>query len=116
MNHREYEGTLRLLNELDIMINEKEHELSKPKKQEKDLRAKAKWYGSRSIGVYDRDGTPILIGDDVIFLTKGLHSSKKSVVFKISSKKARVTSKDKDNKSICRAPNNLRVVSVEDVE
>ena len=116
MNSKEYEGTLRLLEELKISINKKEQELLELKNQERDLQTKTRRHGPRSTGVHDRDGTPICIGDEVIFLTKGLHTSKRGVVYKVSSNKSRVTSRDNKDKSISRAPHNLRVVSFKDVE
>ena len=116
MNKKEYEGTLQLLEELKISISKKEQELLELRNQEKDLRTKTRKHGPGSTGVHDRDGTPICIGDEVIFLTKGLHASKRGVVYKVSSNKLRVTSRDNKDKPISRAPHNLRVVSFKNVE
>ena len=60
--------------------------------------------------VRDRDGTEILIGDRVIFLTRGLYSSRSGTIYKISSNGERVTSRDDRNRSISRAPHNVRVI------
>jgi len=59
--------------------------------------------------VRDRDGTEILIGDTVLFLSRGLFASRSGVVYKISSNGERVTSRDDRNRPISRAPYNLRV-------
>ena len=59
--------------------------------------------------VRDRDGTEILIGDRVRFLTRGLYSSRTGVVYKISRNGERVTSRDERNLSISRAPYNLQI-------
>ena len=59
--------------------------------------------------VRDRDGTEILIGDRVLFLTRGLYSSRTGIVYKISQNGERVTSRDERDRSISRAPYNLRI-------
>ena len=110
MSERELKGTLKLLENLKITVENKEEELKELKTQQKYLSSKLKTFGPNSTGVRDRDGEPICIGDTITFLTKGLFSSKTGVVYKVSDNKLRVTAKDSNGKSISRAPHNTRVI------
>ena len=65
---------------------------------------------STFLGVHDSQGKEIHVGDTVNFLSKGNFTSKTGEVYKISGNLRRVTSRDKENRSISRAPNNLKVV------
>ena len=67
-------------------------------------------YNHRHPVVRDSDGTEILIGDRVRFLTRGLFSSRTGIVYKISDSGERVTSRDDRNRPISRAPQNLKVL------
>ena len=60
--------------------------------------------------VRDRDGTEILVGDRVLFLTRGLYSSRSGTVYKISRNGERVTSRDDRNRSKSSAPYNVKVL------
>ena len=60
--------------------------------------------------VRDRNGTEILIGDEVMFLTQGAYNSWSGVIYKVSSNGARVTARDNNRRSISRAPNNVEIV------
>ena len=60
--------------------------------------------------VYDNEGTEILIGDQVQFVTRGLFTSTRGVVYKISASGNRVTARDNLRRSISRAPHNLKVI------
>ena len=59
--------------------------------------------------VLDSEGTEILIGDTVNFLTRGLFTSTSGVVYKVSQSGNRVTSRDSFRRAISRASHNLRV-------
>ena len=59
--------------------------------------------------VFDAEHRLIHIGDQVIFLTRGLYNSTRGTVYKVSSNGARVTSRDLRNRSISRYPRNLRI-------
>ena len=59
--------------------------------------------------IFDSEGTEILIGDTVTFLTRGLFTSTSGVVYKVSHTGTRVTSRDAFRRAISRAPHNLRV-------
>ena len=60
--------------------------------------------------VYDSEGVEILIGDKVQFITRGLFTSTRGVIYKISGGGNRVTARDHLRKPISRAPHNVRVV------
>ena len=60
--------------------------------------------------VRDRDGREIIIGDQVTFLTRGLFSLERGIIYKISSSGARVTARNQYRQSISRAPANVRIV------
>ena len=60
--------------------------------------------------VRDHDGTEILIGDQVIFITRGLFTSTRGTVYKISASGSRITARDQLRRPISRAPHNVRVV------
>ena len=110
MSNKELERTLKLLENLKISIKSKEEELRELKTQQKHLAGKVKTYGPDSTSTYDRDGAPICIGDTVVFLTKGLFSSRKGVVYKVLNNKSRVTARDTNGNSISRAPHNIPVI------
>ena len=63
--------------------------------------------------MYDSEGIEILIGDHVQFVTRGLFTSTRGVVYKISPSGNRVTARDNLRRSISRAPHNLRVIILE---
>ena len=63
--------------------------------------------------VYNNEGTEILIGDQVQFVTRGLFTSTRGVVYKISPSSNRVTARDNLRRSISRAPHNLKVILLE---
>jgi molybdopterin converting factor small subunit len=110
MSKEEYREIVIELEELRIAINEKDEELRRLKTQEKNLKKEERKLKSSEIRLYDRDRTPISIGDTVLFFTKGLFNTKEGVVYKLADNRSRVTSKDKKGNSISRAPYNLRVV------
>ena len=60
----------------------------------------------------DVNGTEILIGDEVRFLTSGVYNSWTGTVYKISRNGARVTAKDERSRSISKAPGNLEVLEL----
>ena len=60
--------------------------------------------------VRDRDGREIIIGDQVIFLTRGLFSSDRGTVYKVTDSGARITARDQYRRSISRAPLNVHIV------
>ena len=60
--------------------------------------------------VRDREGVEILIGDQVEFITRGLFTSTRGVVYKIVDSGSRVTARDQFRRSISRAPHNVRVI------
>ena len=60
--------------------------------------------------VRDVNGTEILIGDKVRFLTRGVYNSWTGVINKISSNDARSTARDDRSRSISRAPGNVEVI------
>ena len=60
--------------------------------------------------VYDNEGTEILIGDQVQFVTRGLFTSTRGVVYKILASGNRVTARDNLRRSISRALHNLKVI------
>ena len=64
----------------------------------------------REIQITDRDGTPIKIGDRVIFLTKGKFKSTSGTVTRFSRNKERVYATDSNKKEISRAPRNVRII------
>ena len=102
---------LEQLRNLRIAIEEKDETLRFLIDQERRLSDRLKRPNPRSTGVRDCDGTPIYIGDRVKFLTKGQHSAKEGIVYKISDSKTRVTARDARNFSVTRAPKNLKVVT-----
>ena len=59
--------------------------------------------------VFDAEHRLIHIGDQVIFLTRGLYNSTRGTVYKVSRNGARVTSRDLRNRSISRHPRNLTI-------
>ena len=59
--------------------------------------------------IFDSEGTEILIGDTVTFLTRGLFTSTSGIVYKVSQSGNRVISRDSFRRAISRAPHNLRV-------
>ena len=61
--------------------------------------------------VQDRDGEDIHIGDQVIFLTRGLYNSTTGRVYKVSSTGSRITVRDDSGRSISRRPNNVRIIN-----
>ena len=111
MNRKEYLEALEQLRNLCIAIEEKDETLRFLIDQERRLSDRLKRPNPRSTGVHDCDGTPIYIGDKVEFLTKGKHSAKQGIVYKVSDSKTRVTARDSRNFNITRAPKNLRVVT-----
>ena len=60
--------------------------------------------------VRDREGVEILIGDNVHFFRRVLYSWRRSIVYKILSKGARVTAWDNQYRPISRALQNLQVI------
>ena len=60
--------------------------------------------------VRDRDGTRILVGNCVAFLTRGKFASNTGRVKRISQNGDRIISVDSDGRSIARAPHNVRVI------
>ena len=62
--------------------------------------------------VQDRDGNNIHIGDQVIFLTRGLYNSTTGIVYKVSRTGSRVTARDESDRSISRRPSNVRVINL----
>ena len=60
--------------------------------------------------VRDRNGTEILIGDEVRFLTGGAYNSWSGVIYKISNSGTRVTARDENGRPISRAPNKVEIV------
>ena len=109
MNEDKYERTLEELNNLRLTIDRIEKELNILKEREDIADRETISRRPKATGVNDRDGTPIKIGDTVVFLTRGLFGSKEGVVYKVARNKARVTARDYKNNSISRAPHNLRV-------
>ena len=67
---------------------------------------------STFLGVYDSENREIHIGDTVKFLSGGKLGSKEGTVYKVSDNKERVTSKDSRDRSISRAPSNLKVIGI----
>ena len=63
--------------------------------------------------VQDRDGDDIHIGDQVIFLTRGLYNSTTGRVYKVSSTGSRVTARDDSARSISRRPNNVWIINAQ---
>ena len=94
---------MKKLEDLEITLSEIKQEL-KALKEHKNYVKK-----NQIPEVEDRDGNSIHLGDTVIFLTKGLFGSSERVVYKISSNGNRVTAKDKNDKSVSRAPYNERI-------
>ena len=64
--------------------------------------------------VRDREGTEIIIGDQVLFLTRGLFSSARGTIYKISGNGRRITARDLLHRPVSRAPHNVRVLFQED--
>ena len=60
--------------------------------------------------VQDRDGDNIHIGDQVIFLTRGLYNSTTGMVYKVSSTGSRITARDDSGRSISRRPSNVQII------
>ena len=58
---------------------------------------------------FDTDRRLIHIGDEVIFLTRGLYNSTRGTVYKVSRNRARITARDHQNRPISRNPRNLRL-------
>ena len=67
---------------------------------------------STFLGVYDSENREIHIGDTVKFLSRGKLGLKEGKVYKVSDNKERVTSKDSRDRSISRAPSNLKVIGI----
>ena len=116
MEDEKLQETINKLTDLKITIREKEadlqdriEELIALKENEKKYRKKIEAATIKDTGTYDRDGTPIWYGDTVTFLTKGSHESTEGIVYKVSQDKSRITSKDRRDFSITRAPHNVRV-------
>ena len=87
-NHQEDQATHRLRNRRENIVHRAEHPV-----------------------VRDRNGTEILIGDKVRFLTCGVHNSKISVVYKVSNNRARVMARNNNKRSVSRAPHNIIVLT-----
>ena len=66
-------------------------------------------YPHNHLRIFDNIGTEMLIGDTVLFLTRGSFSSTGGVVYKISRSGNRVTSRDNLGRSISRSPQNIQV-------
>ena len=59
--------------------------------------------------VRDQNGVEILIGDTVIFVTRGLFTSTRGIIYKITPSGTRVMARDNLRRSISRAPYNVIV-------
>ena len=112
MNDKELQETIDKLKSLRVTIEEKEKELRALKDHEKNYKLRIQQRRAKETGTRDRDGTPILFGDTVTFLTKGLYESCEGTIYKVAKNKSRITAKDAKGNSISRPPNNVRVVRV----
>ena len=74
-----------------------------------DRREGINYMGNHPV-VRDVNGTEILIGDKVRFLTRGVYNSWTGIIYKISNNGARVTARDDRSRSISRAPSNEEVI------
>ena len=74
-----------------------------------DIREGINYAGNHPV-VRDVNGTEILIGDEVRFLTRGVYNSWTGIIYKISSNGARVTTRDNRSRFISRAPGNVEVI------
>ena len=74
-----------------------------------DRRERINYTGDHLV-VRDVNGTEILIGDEIRFLTRGVYNSWTGTVYKISRNGARVTARDERSRSISRAPGNMEVI------
>ena len=63
--------------------------------------------------VQDRDRNNIHIGDQIIFITRGLYISTTGRVYKVSNTGSRITARDDSGRSISRRPNNVRIVNIQ---
>ena len=101
---------------IERLIEQTEEELSRndtanqqDNQRLRDRRQNIVYRGNHPV-VRDREGTEILIGDDVRFLTPGVHNSRTGTIYKVSNNGARVTARDNNERSVSRAPHNVTVL------
>jgi len=62
------------------------------------------------LGVYDSEGQEIHAGDTVEFLSGGKYTSRTGIAYRVADNLERVTARDRQNRCISRAPENLKVI------
>ena len=106
---REELNWLRLATENIERIIERRNEEERETETEQENRRGDNYPHNHPI-VRDINGTEIIIGDRVEFVTRGLFNTTSGIVYKISASGTRVTSRDTLRRSVSRAPHNLRII------